>query len=432
MSKNYTVRLESFDVSGYRSCVRTHVDLNVDLSALIGINGSGKTNVLHSLLLLKKLVNIKPFFRHRREEKKSSVCEMRVVFRVGDARVSYLALINYVTNEINADEIVSADENWEVVFPDGRVGRSEFPLSLLRLPSQESTWMFAENISWKERQKNPSLPIQEIAEIASRIAGEMADPAFKPMLDEVARFVSKMNYYSASQFTNPSDCPPFFELESEGLSPRRYGYARGSSHTRFLRDLYSLREKNKTGFEEYSSLVGKEGINLVDRIDFHSVDLPSSDIELQSGGKIVKTKVRRTLIVPHFVIHGAKLSPAQLSEGTFKTLAVLLYLCTDKSDLLLLEEPEVCIHHGLLCSLIELVKTYSMEKQIILSTHSDYVLDLLKPENILLVKKDKKTGTVVSQLTAAMSAKNYKALKNYLNVSGNLGEYWRHTGFEDG
>ena len=83
MSKNYSVRIESFDVSGYRSCVRTHVDLNVDLSALIGINGSGKTNVLQSLLLLKKLVNIKPFIRHRREEKKSNVCKMRAE-RVND------------------------------------------------------------------------------------------------------------------------------------------------------------------------------------------------------------------------------------------------------------------------------------------------------------------------------------------------------------
>jgi hypothetical protein len=353
---------------------------------------------------------------------------MRVVFRVGDTRVGYSASINYVTTEQNADDIVSAVENWDIGFQDGSVGRSELPLSVLRIPSRESFWMLAEHMSWKERQKSPSMPIQEIA---SRISAEMVEPAFKPVLVEVAKFVSKMNYYSASQFTNPSDCPPFFELESEGLSSRRYGYARGG-HTRFLRDLYNLKEKNMIGFQEYCSLVGKEGVNLVDRIDFHPVDLPSSDIELRSGGEIVKKKVRRTLIVPHFVIHGAKLSPAQLSEGTFKTLAVLLYLSTDKSDLLLLEEPEVCIHHGLLSSLIELVKTYSREKQIVLSTHSDYVVDLLKPENVLLVRKTKKEGTVVSQLTAAMSAKNYEALKNYLGISGNLGEYWRHTGFEDG
>ena len=178
MSKNPSVRIKSFDVSGYRSCVHTRVDLNLELSALIGINGSGKTNVLQSLLLLKKLGNVRSF-GHGREDKQSSVCE--------------------------------ADENWDITLSDGRVERSELPLSVLRLPPEKSYWMLAEYISRRERQKTSSLSGEEITALISR---DTVDPPFRPILDEVASFVSKINYYSAAQFTNPSDCPPFFEIMS--------------------------------------------------------------------------------------------------------------------------------------------------------------------------------------------------------------------------
>ena len=211
MSKNPSVRIKSFDVSGYRSCVHTRVDLNLELSALIGINGSGKTNVLQSLLLLKKLGNVRSF-GHGREDKQSSVCEMQVVFRVREAKVSYSAKINYVTNELNVDEIVGADENWDITLSDGRVERSELPLSVLRLPPEKSYWMLAEYISRRERQKTSSLSGEEITALISR---DTVDPPFRPILDEVASFVSKINYYSAAQFTNPSDCPPFFEIEAD-------------------------------------------------------------------------------------------------------------------------------------------------------------------------------------------------------------------------
>ncbi|MFZ1672943.1 MAG: AAA family ATPase, partial [Nitrospira sp.] len=185
MSKNPSVRIKSFDVSGYRSCVHTRVDLNLELSALIGINGSGKTNVLQSLLLLKKLGNVRSF-GHGREDKQSSVCEMQVVFRVREAKVSYSAKINYVTNELNVDEIVGADENWDITLSDGRVERSELPLSVLRLPPEKSYWMLAEYISRRERQKTSSLSGEEITALISR---DTVDPPFRPILDEVASFV---------------------------------------------------------------------------------------------------------------------------------------------------------------------------------------------------------------------------------------------------
>jgi len=125
------------------------------------------------------------------------------------------------------------------------------------------------------------------------------------------------------------------------------------------------------------------------------------------------------------------LIPNQLSEGTFKTLALLFYIINDVSELLLIEEPEVCIHHGLLDSIIELIKVQSKKKQIIISTHSDYVLDKLKPENVVLVSRDTDKGTIAKPLSKALSKNDYAALKSYLQDEGNLGEYWKLSEFEN-
>jgi predicted ATPase len=135
------------------------------------------------------------------------------------------------------------------------------------------------------------------------------------------------------------------------------------------------------------------------------------------------------MIIPTVHVGASQLSFNQLSEGTLRTLALLFYVVTDKSELLLLEEPEVCVHHGLLRSLIEIIKEYGRSKQIVFSTHSEAVLDSLKPEQVLLVDRKKNRGTTVAAISAWMSHSGYAALKNYLSTTGNLGEYWRHSGF---
>ena len=140
--------------------------------------------------------------------------------------------------------------------------------------------------------------------------------------------------------------------------------------------------------------------------------------------------VEKILVIPQFNIGKNELSPNQLSEGTFKTITLLFYLITEASKVLLVEEPEVCVHHGLLSSIIELIKTYSRDKQIVLSTHSDFVLDEVNPENVYKVTNLPLKGTKVSHVPKSMSRLELAALREYLEVEGNLGEYWRHGGLE--
>jgi putative ATP-dependent endonuclease of OLD family len=47
--------IQKIQIQNYRSCLYTTIDFHPQLSVLIGPNGSGKTNILNALLLLRKL-----------------------------------------------------------------------------------------------------------------------------------------------------------------------------------------------------------------------------------------------------------------------------------------------------------------------------------------------------------------------------------------
>lgn len=256
---------------------------------------------------------------------------------------------------------------------------------------------------------------------------EVPDKVIKPVR-AIVDTLREMRYYSASQFTTPADCPVSFEIEKEGKRSRGIRLRR---HAKFLFDLYtSWKSAETSAYLQFFEIVGPKGIGLIDDIIFKEIPTSSIEYSVRSGGRVIQHKREKILIVPQFRIANNELSPNQLSEGTFKTITLLFYLVTEASQLLLIEEPEVCVHHGLLSSIIELIKTYSVDKQIVVSTHSDFVLDKVDPENVYSVTKSPDTGTNVAHITKAMSRRELSALRLYLETEGNLGEYWRHGGLE--
>jgi len=57
-------------------------------------------------------------------------------------------------------------------------------------------------------------------------------------------------------------------------------------------------------------------------------------------------------------------------------------------------------------------------------------LDHVPPENVYKVSNIPKEGTKITHIPKSMSKRELKALKNYLETEGNLGEYWKHGALE--
>lgn len=402
------IKLTRFEISNYRSCLKSNLDLNQNLMCLIGINGAGKTNILNGLLLLKKLKEIHKIPGIKNKNLSGSLTEISLDFKLQEHTVKVKGTLKYETDDRNNDEVLDSSLKFNFFEITGSRKWIEIPLELFK---------YINEINFKENDfiltKYFNLPNLQESQIN----------ALYPIRD----FFNKISYYSASQFSDPSKCPISFELdENKTYRNNRFNFY----HEKFLNDLYIKFKNDNKEFSKFISTVNKEGIGIIDNISFAEYDMPSSSYEVKSGGKIKKIERNRQLIIPYITIDDVQLSPNQLSEGTFKTLALIFYIITDENELLLIEEPEVCVHHGLLNSIISLISVQSKKKQIIISTHSDFVLDRLKPENLLIVTKNSHKGTVAKPLDKALSKNDYKALKSYLEETGNLGEYWKEGGLD--
>ena len=408
------ILLRSISVDRYRSIKHIVFQPHPELSVLIGPNGSGKTNILNAIRLLRHVGVTRP--RVTQGESILAPCVIKAEFSQGRRTIAYRATVQLTASAENSDEVVSAREEWSFSEKGSLKEWQEIPSFFLTNTYGPRNYYITHAYGAGRR-------LRRVSTEAPIAAPEQR------LLHAIAEFKNSIRYYSASRYTDPSKCPSSFEIEGENKPVE--SYATRGPHFSFVTGLYVLSRTDPVRYKRFFSIVGPDGIELVSNIEWRRIPLSTSTVDVKTGGKIERKKKTRLLVVPILTVRRSLVSFNQLSEGTFRALALIYHLMTDRSGMLLLEEPEVCIHHGLLRSVIESVKAHAHLKQIILSTHSELVLDSVSPENVFAVRNSPKKGTSVVPLSKSMSGRDYTALKDYLASSGNLGEYWSHGGTEE-
>jgi len=408
--------LTQLQIENYRSCLNTKVNLHPRLSVLIGPNSSGKTNILQAMMLLNKLALSREHFGHR-ERRLSVTSRLKCLFESRGVKANLNVAIDVFTDNSNIDKVLNSRQKWTYSRENGKDYSSQTPLDLAGMTAFGPT---AQRLIMRRK--------DYIYALYGKSAAEQPSWVWKTSRD-LAKFCQRITYYGASQFTNPGNCPPSIEVDQDGdpTNPHRI-----AGHGKILHAMYKAsRIKENPQYRKFLDLVGPKGLRLIDTLAFRVVRSSSTEYSVRVGGKLERRKRENSLVIPQFKIGRQVLSPNQLSEGTFKTLVLLFHLITDNSTVLLIEEPEVCVHHGLLASILEIIKSSSNHKQIILSTHSDFVLDHVRPENVLRVTFDASLGTIAQRIQKTMTAKEFSALRDYLETTGNLGEFWREGGLGD-
>ena len=412
------VRLDSITIERFRSCHHTVFEPNAGLCALIGINGAGKTNVLEVIRLLdvnrgraaRRGIDVNPG--------SSLTAQVTAFFTVGGSRVG-LRSVYGTADRSRRDEMVPLDERWNLSSITG--SRAWRPMPPAHFLKRNMRFDPQEQLILVDEDEGRFTYSRRFERFDTRI---LENPATIEAVIAVEEFRGRLSYYSASQFTDPTRCPTSFEVDEEGALVDAY---RVGPHARFLHNLYSLRKDSPELYAEYCRFVSRKQLGLISRLTWKEIELSSSTADVRSGGSVKKVKKRKTMVIPKIQVGSAHITFNQLSEGTFKTLALAFYIITDVSRLLMIEEPEVCVHHGLLRRLIDTIKAYSHRKQIIISTHSDLLVDELDPADLFVVKMTS-VGTEVSQLQKSLDPRSMQALHTYLQESGPLGEYWRSGG----
>lgn len=116
-------------------------------------------------------------------------------------------------------------------------------------------------------------------------------------------------------------------------------------------------------------------------------------------------------------IRGA-INPDSVSDGTIRLLALMVIAnwTARHSALVAIEEPENGLHPHLSEHIVQILRTASEDRQLILTTHSPAFLDYLEPEEVILC--DKKDG--FTKLKLASDITEIQTFRKHFR----LGELW--------
>ncbi|MEG4485211.1 AAA family ATPase [Microcoleus sp. D2_18a_B4] len=115
------------------------------------------------------------------------------------------------------------------------------------------------------------------------------------------------------------------------------------------------------------------------------------------------------------------------SDGTLKLLAYLtVFFDSNPPQLVGIEEPENHLHPQLLPQLAEECRSASANTQLMVTTHSPFFVDSLKPEELWVLYRDEK-GFTQAKRTADM-----QGVKQFMEHGALLGSLWMEDFFEVG
>ncbi len=172
---------------------------------------------------------------------------------------------------------------------------------------------------------------------------------------------------------------------------------------------------------------------------------PIDDIKLSELTQVFKNSAQDEIIIKglnlEFKINNDWLPFSALSSGTKRLFYVIsecivpksLYfrdstfekcLITEEDKIILLEEPELGIHPHQLHLLLNFLREQSEKHQLIITTHSPQVLDMLREDEldrITICELHKTKGTQFRKLKKTQLAD----AKRYMREVGFLSDYWR-------
>jgi predicted ATPase len=116
----------------------------------------------------------------------------------------------------------------------------------------------------------------------------------------------------------------------------------------------------------------------------------------------------------NFTQNNIRKSIRELSDGTLVLLALITKIFSDSSDIFFIEEPENSIHPKALYELMKLIRERSADKQFIITTHSPYLLNMIKPEEVLVAEIGDNGLSTISKLPDVKAIRRRLA-KNFMS-----------------
>ncbi len=107
---------------------------------------------------------------------------------------------------------------------------------------------------------------------------------------------------------------------------------------------------------------------------------------------------------------GAKHKTDLLGDGVITVIRILLQLYVAKSNAIIIDEPELSLHPSAQRKLLKVLAEYSQHRQIIISTHSPYMISWEYLKNGSVINRVVKEGDIDSHIFSITDFSEYSAL----------------------
>ena len=376
------MKLLELKASNYRSLREVTVEFG-DLNVFIGANASGKSNVLDALRFFHLGLQLRDF----RETVRARGGFSNLVWRGGDTNKVAMRLRFQDYGDTYDWSITLTEEGHEFSVQEELSRRTPDGLRVQLLSSDHG-------VGWWRSGQEQHVQLQQ-APTACAMASASADANF--LGRRIADFVAQWGFFDPS--------PYVLRQERTGTA----SYRLDAFGRNLAERLLQLRESSPETFRLIIS--GTRGF----------LGVPTALDPWESEGSYYFTQMEPGLTNP---VH-----QVATSAGTVRMLALMTALFEDpQRGLVAIEEPENNIHPTALSEFTDLLTELSSGIQILITTHSPFLLDFLQdPSAVYVVRRD---GIEDTEGTQVFRESNADGVRKALEASGfSLGEYHQTRGF---
>lgn len=230
-------------------------------------------------------------------------------------------------------------------------------------------------------------------------------------LEPTLRFLRGISYY---RFEESPDKFIISDKEYESWSKSSSILQAPDSFPFSLIDLFI---KSESQFEEIKAILGPDSLDLIQTLSI-------AQLETHPENPEESTRYYYPRFQPSESIGGSQrtLTFEDLSAGTQRIVRIVTSIIAEDRSVMLIERPEEQLHSALVRKLIGVMRTYKSDvgSQIIFTTHSSDVLDVLEPEEVRIVAA-KEGNTIVSPL----SEEDREHARKFMRSEGSLSDFIR-------
>ncbi len=391
--------IKKVELTNFYSFGKTTIELHPETNILIGINGSGKSNFLKALRLLKEGIagiGLKKYifdylggfgnmFHKVASLKESSFPKFITLEFTFD--LSFLK--NGLDEEVGVGDVIytvvitesTSLQNFYVLEKISRSDGFEYTdFTSANIKNSSEDYFFSEDFDFSE------LGLRSLV-----IRNDNADTRVLNALKKSIRDIFIYEYFD----TMPGGAlrRPMLPTSENHLTPN------GSNLTQLLN---TIKINFKDSYRKIVELLREVNPNF-EGFDFNFI-----------GGNIELMLEERGF--------NSSIHVSNISDGTLRYLCLLAIICNpNRGKLICIDEPELGLHPDMILNLASAIKDAADTSTFVILTHSESLLNYFDIENLRVFEKDEQNGTIVKSFSTDQFSEWYE---DYT-----IGQMWKQGDF---